>query len=533
MKTFRVLYHMVRADFLERVRRYSFLLSLSFSIYLGYAVYAGQVRLQLGNYRGVNNSAWLGSVITLLATTFLTIVGFYIVKNTIQRDRETRVGQILATTPMSKSFYTISKTLSNFAVLAAMVLILVLAAIVIQIIHGDDGHINLFALCVPVLVFALCAVAVTSALAVLFESVPGLSGGFGNILYFFLWIFLVSMSAAAMVNGQSMTVYHRFADFTGLVSVMGQMEARLHAIDPLYKGGSSFGIGNLNSTNKVFLWSGLQWNAIILLSRVMWVGIAGAIALVASIFFDRFDPSRTRTTFDKKRNVAVQPELQKQVIANLRPSIISRLFAARTSITVKNRFMVLVVAEFRLQIRGRSWWWYAGAAGLFLACLFSPLDESRSGVILAAWIWPILLWSEMGTREARFSTTSLIYSARNAFPGQLLASWTAGFLIALLAGGGLGLRLLAAGDFSGMAAWLAGSLFIPSLALALGVCTGGRKAFEALYTAWWYIGPLHHAPGIDFMGSTPASSSPVAYTIGSALLLVIAFAWRKSQLAYA
>ena len=39
----RVLYHMVRADFLERVRRYSFLLTLAFSLYLGYAVYAGQV----------------------------------------------------------------------------------------------------------------------------------------------------------------------------------------------------------------------------------------------------------------------------------------------------------------------------------------------------------------------------------------------------------------------------------------------------------------------------------------------------------
>src|SRR3954447_3054383 len=146
MRTSRVLYHMVRADFLERVRRYSFLLSLFFSIYLGYAVYIGRIRLQLGDYRGVSNSAWLGSVITLLASTLLTLIGFYIVKNTIQRDRETRVGQILATTPMSKSFYTLSKTLSNFAVLAAMVLILLLAAIVIQLIQGD-GHIQLFALC--------------------------------------------------------------------------------------------------------------------------------------------------------------------------------------------------------------------------------------------------------------------------------------------------------------------------------------------------------------------------------------------------
>ena len=532
MKHFRILYHMVRADFLERVRRYSFLLSLFFSIYLGYEVYIGRIRLQLGDYSGVNNSAWLGSVITLLATTFLTLVGFYIVKNTIQRDRETRVGQILATTPMSKSFYTLSKALSNFAVLAAMVLILLLSAIVIQLIRGD-GHIQLFALSAPVLVFALCAVAVTGAFAVLFESIPGLSGGLGNVVYFFLWIFLISMSAAAMVNGQSMTIFHRFLDFTGLVSVMGQMEARLHAIDPLYKGGSSFGIGDLNSTSKVFLWTGLQWNGIIFLSRAMWVAIAGAIALLASMFFDRFDPSRARTKFSRKEKLPAQSKLQRQAAANVRSSILSRLLALRPNIRLKNSFLVLVLAEFRLQIRGRSWWWYAGAAGLFFSCLFSPISAARSGVILAAWIWPILLWSEMGTREARFSTTSLIYSAQNAFPGQLLASWIAGFLVAMVTGGGLGLRLLTAGDFYGLGAWLSAALFIPSLALALGVCTGGRKAFEAIYVAWWYIGPLHHVPGIDFMATTPQSSSPVGYAIVSMLLLATAYAWRRTRLAYA
>jgi putative Mn2+ efflux pump MntP len=115
----RVLFHMVRADFLERVRRYSFLLTLGFSVYLGYAMYSGQINMQLGSYRGVANSAWLGSVVGLIGSVFLSLIGFYVVKNTIQRDRETRVGRILAATPMSRSFYTLSKALSNLAVLSA------------------------------------------------------------------------------------------------------------------------------------------------------------------------------------------------------------------------------------------------------------------------------------------------------------------------------------------------------------------------------------------------------------------------------
>jgi len=59
MNSARVLYHMVRADFLERVRRYSFLVTLAFAIYIGYAAYSGIIVVRLGEYRGIYNSAWL------------------------------------------------------------------------------------------------------------------------------------------------------------------------------------------------------------------------------------------------------------------------------------------------------------------------------------------------------------------------------------------------------------------------------------------------------------------------------------------
>ena len=155
MSRSRVLFHMVRADFLERVRRYSFLLTLGFSVYLGYAMYSGQINMQLGSYRGVANSAWLGSVVGLIGSVFLSLIGFYVVKNTIQRDRETRVGRILAATPMSRSFYTLSKALSNLAVLSAMAMILSAAAVVIQLTHKGAGTHNLFDLLSPILIFSL------------------------------------------------------------------------------------------------------------------------------------------------------------------------------------------------------------------------------------------------------------------------------------------------------------------------------------------------------------------------------------------
>jgi hypothetical protein len=541
----RALYHMVQADFLERVRRYSFLLTMAFSIYLGYAVYSGQMTLQLDKYRGVDNAAWLGSVIGLVGSFYLSLVGFYIVKNSIQRDRQTRVGQILATTPISKSFYTIGKTLSNFAVLGAMVLVLGLAALVIQIFHGGGGQIDLLALEAPVLVFGLSALAVTAALAVLFESLPVLRGGVGNVLYFFLWIALIALGASTM--GQktarreiSPSLISPYKDYTGLLSVMGQMQNQVQMLDSTYSGGAEFSFGNLHPATKTFLWTGLVWTPALLLSRGMMFALASALAMLAALFFDRFDPARAGWFAQKKPKAARGVEAQallaeKFVVGSLadgpRPQMSAAQLAPLVRTGARKRFVALVVAELKLLLRGHAWWWYAGAAGAFLGCLFSPLESARSGVIVFAWLWPMLIWSQLGTREAMFSTGSLIFSAPHAVPRQLLATYAAGVAVAAITGGGLGIHLLIARDFAGLGAWLAGALFIPALALALGVITGSRKFFEALYTAWWYVGPLHHTPQIDFMGTTAMSSRPGPYLGAAVGLVVVAYAWRKVKLA--
>ena len=107
MSSSRILYHMVRADFLERVRRYSFLVTLAGALWLAYGVAAEKVWIVVGNgYRGVYNSAWIGALMATCCAIFLSLAGFYIVKNCVERDTDTRVGEILAATPMRKDFYT-------------------------------------------------------------------------------------------------------------------------------------------------------------------------------------------------------------------------------------------------------------------------------------------------------------------------------------------------------------------------------------------------------------------------------------------
>ena len=525
----RVLYHLVRADFLERIRRYSFLVTLAAATYLGYCCETGKVVIRLDEYRGVYNSAWIGCLMALVSTTFLTLIGFYFVKNALQRDQETRVGQILATTPMTKSFYTTAKTISNFVVLAAMIGVMALAAVLMQSLKAEDPHVNLWALLSPFLLFALPAMAFTAALAVLFETLPILRGGAGNVIYFFVWTALLALPVSSIDKGGRPSDATYFTDLTGVVSIMGNMQADLRSVDPKYKSGAALTIGD-TATSKKFLWKGLHLSPAAYLSRVTCLLIALGVALVAGLFFHRFDPAREWLV--KRSRVEIPDPVNGEAAASALPVQaveLTPLVRAASGSSVPR----LVLAELKLMLKGQRWWWYAVAGGLFVASVATPLDAVRSGVAIVVLIWPVLVWSRMGVREVCFNTAPLIFSCERSLQRQLPAVWIAGVLVAVVTNGGLAIRLLIAGDRSGLLAWVACSLFVPSLALALGIWSGTSKAFEAGYTVWWYVGPAHQVPGLDFLGASPESARPHLFLLLTAVLVVAAYLGRRAKLAYA
>jgi hypothetical protein len=376
-----------------------------------------------------------------------------------------------------------------------------------------------------------------------------LRGGVGNVLYFFLWTALIAIGAASLDKVGPDPGWHVFTDWTGLVSVMSQMQAQVRRIDPLYNGSAAFNIGPFNPATKTFLWTGFHWSPEIFLSRAALLGFAVLLALLAALFFDRFDPARRGWLKTNKQKPVRRGETAELLLAPLlaTPSAQSLHHFQMASHSIAHlppvshpgsrqvsrmRISALVLAELRLMLKGHAWWWKAVAAALWIACVASPLTQARSDAIVFAWLWPVLLWSPMGTRETQWNTGALIFSAPRAVPRQFLAIYVAGVLVAVLTGSGLGLHLLMARDFDGLAAWVAGACFIPAMALALGAVSGTRKFFEALYTAWWYIGPLHHIRGLDFMGTTAQSSTPAGYLAAAAVLLLAAYSWRKVKLAH-
>jgi hypothetical protein len=184
-------------------------------------------------------------------------------------------------------------------------------------------------------------------------------------------------------------------------------------------------------------------------------------------------------------------------------------------------------------LKGQSVIWYAGALGLNLACLLNPSDTAQRYLLLAVWLWPLVLWSQMGARERGFNTEQVVFSVPRSPLRQLPAMWLAGVVVAVVAGSGAWLYLALMGETVSLLAWFAGALFVPALALALGVWVGNSRAFEAVYLLWWYIGLMEGVPALDYAGATArglAMGMPFVYLGITAGLVVLALIGRWRQL---
>ena len=517
MKSTHVIYHLARADFLERVRRYSFLVMLGLAVFLGYQTAIGNMALELGLYRGEFNSAWVGAMMSLIATFFIGWFGFFLVKGSVARDRETGVGQIMATTPLTRPLYLIGKWLSNFAVLISMVTVLALGAVVIQFLQGENTQINLFAFLSPFVFIVMPLMTLVAAVAVLFESVSFLQGGFGNIVYFFAFISFIPL----FMENPILSQYPAFEP-TGLGILASDMGRAVTAIYPEYDGDFTLGGGFVTAT-RVFTWNGIQWTPELIVARFSLFALSILLIFFAALFFDRFDPSRSKPKRIKSNASPSAPEIDSTSQAVSTPHLTPLNKASN-----RFSFFNVLLAELKLLLKGQRWWWYVVMAGIIIACLVNPSSAVREYALPIAWVWPILIWSAIGNREIHNNVQQMTFSSASPLLRQLPAQWLAGFIVTLLISIGAIIRFTVDGDMVGLLALISGAFFIPSLALACGVWSGTSKLFEILYMLIWYLGPLNKLMALDYIGSH-GNGRPEFFIPVSIVLIVLAFIGRTRQ----
>lgn len=540
MSTLRIGYHLMRADLLERIRRNSFLVVLAITVYGCYIFVPPSdgkyVTLAIGTTRGIYNSPWVGIMFGFFAATFLPLFGFYLIKNTINHDRQTRVGQIIATTPLSKATYMLGKWLGNLALFILILVVLAIMALAMQIYRAEDLTIQIGQIIAPIFWMGLPILAVVSALAILFESVPILRGGFGNVVYFFLWIFTTTYFGDNMRVDEAGLITP-VNDIYGITAPIASMQQQMVAAKISYIDGYSMTRDTANHVITTIAWQGIDLDLPLLLGRLSWMGVAILLVLVATIPFDRFDPAGGKANNRNAKPDFFTRAYQKVIQIPSRPiravgHFIQIPLAFLTKIVNSTRFGMTLVAELRLALKGQPIWWYAGVILFIFFGWTSSWDTVLSLVYPLAWLWPVLAWSSLGTREAKHFTGQIIFSAAHPLRRQLPATWLAGVIVALLASFGVALNMLGSGQYAHLIALFVGALFIPAMALALGVWSGTNRLFEIVYLLWWYLA-FDGLPAIDFMGLTDEAilrGNPQIFSILVIGLLLIAVYGRKRKI---
>lgn len=412
----------------------------------------------------------------------------------------------------------------------------------------------------------LPVLALAAAMAVLFECVSFLQGGLGNVIYFAIWLGALILVLSGSIE-KATGLVRPSGDLYGFTRPMADIQGQVLAANPDAEIGSGL-VNTAGSFESTFVWEGSGWKLGMFLERTIWLGIAGAIALVAAIPFDRFDPARRRVrgavaqdSQSRKDGLAVlhsagmadrvarflrradrEDRLQGELAetsnlpANTNAVTRHRAWTHQSPLAAparRWRFFGVFAAEFKLLLKGQSLLWYAGALALNLACLLNPSEAVQRYLLLMVWVWPVLVWSEMGVRERRYGTDQILFSMPRPALRQLPALWLAGVVVAVVAGSGAWLYLALSGEIVSMLAWFVGALFVPALALALGVWIGNSRAFEATYLVLWYIGLIEQVPALDYAGTTAEGlemGMPLVYLGVSAGLLALALIGRRQQI---
>ncbi|WP_256758465.1 hypothetical protein [Cohnella sp. WQ 127256] len=527
MKALRTIYHIARADFLERVRQFSFLVILGLNMLAAYFFVppsdAGYVTLYMDEYRGIYNSAWVGGSVAISTTLFLTLFGFYLVKSSIQRDDRNKVGPIIAATPVEKLHYLLGKACSNYTVLFTIVSVIMLMSLTMQLVRGEVMQVELWPLLSPFLLLTLPFMFVVAALAVLFESLKVLRGMLGNVIFFILFI---GFSSSSSLFGFGTDV------------ITSDMRNKLALLHPDYSGDYGSGILILDKPLKLFEWNGVDWTSGLILQQLLLIPAAFVFVVLAALLFRGFRGSSFSAGSGgdaavKRQSVNISDDT---VTATTTSASASSTESERTMlratslapVQLQNSIVPLIRAELRLMMKSVSLGWFVIAAILAVLCLVLPFTVSMNWIWAMTWIWPIVLWSEMGSREVRFRTHTLVASSPRFVSRQLLAVWIAGLMLTGLTGSGMLIRLLLEGDTETLIYWLSAVIFIPSLALAAGVLTHTKRTFEVLYMILWYLGPFNKMPLLNFLGGESSSwVKGTLYILISIGFLLITFQARR------
>ncbi len=485
----------VRADFLIRFRRLStvivFLLLSGFAYIWVPAPSSGRTLMQINGARVLYNSAAIGMGTSMLASMFVGLFGFYVVSNAVRRDIDSRCGYVLASTTMRTSEYVIGKFLGNVVFLTTFVAGYMLVSMAMLLVRGEAPlepliFMKQYAIITP------STIVFISVMAIVFESIPWLSGRAGDVLYFFLYSLSLAFVVNMMMHGGGLA---RYFDFSGFGYLMEQTRRNFHTES------MSIGMSSFDATKRTLIIDGFNLGGGAWATRLASTLSPIPLLVLAQLFFHRFDPARLKAGGAKGKR-----GWMRNFNALAKPLV--RPIAA---IPVRGAAMKDAMMTFgSTPLTGLAF------IGITIAALVNRATLPITFALVALFI------ADVASRDRRAGTTGLIYAAphlRERFVTWKLSSTALVAIVLLIAP----LLYDVFAQRARLLPLLTGILFIAAAATSLGVISGNPKTFIVLFLTLWYIvvNDKGATKVLDFAGffSTPTVTVMLMYAgIGIAFI---------------
>ena len=501
----RYIYSIIKADYLQRTRSYSFLITLAITIYGAYSFVppptASYTTLSIVGYKGVFNSAWVGYVSAMMTTIMLSLYGFFLVNSGIKKDIDTEVGLIIATTPITNFGYLLSKMLSNFLVLLSIASITFVVSIAMFFVRSSGYPFIISDFIVPYIFFALPALFTISALAIVAEVFLGRK----NILQYIVFIFLFGIIMANVKEQKNNTIA-TFIDPFGIRILTGSIKDKVNT--QFHENIKDVSLGFVFSAKhafKTFEWNGVSWTSIFFLSRLLWICIAFGIVYFSSFFFHRFD---FKQSVSKKKKTLASIDLTRASSAS--PVGIS--LASLPPVVADYGIFPFIKIELLLLIRkGLKWFWLVNC-GLWLSMFFAPLNIAHPYLLPLLLFLQVTRWSDLATKEKTNRLHYFTYSSYKPLQRMLPAQLLAGVIMSLALTLPVLLRYLIISDFYSIINIINGAVFIVLLAVCIGIISGGKKLYEILFFMLTYA-VIEKVPPLDYLGGMQHDSHSGIITI--------------------
>ena len=169
--------NLLKLDVLQRIRTYRFFIMVVLGLYLAAGFVPAQdasySTINLGEFRPIYNSVWVGALTAMMSAVLIYAVGFFLIDGAIGKDHKLKVDLFIRSSAISRRKYLFLKAWSNSVLLCLITFFIFLMALMMFFIRKESGGFSFLDFLLPFALVSIPSAIFTGHVSVILETLTG------------------------------------------------------------------------------------------------------------------------------------------------------------------------------------------------------------------------------------------------------------------------------------------------------------------------------------------------------------------------